>query len=63
MADKNLVIDVISKGNMLVLMILQQVCLVFKKYVKKLPNTRFFYKQRFFSSQPQRCLTLSWIEL
>ena len=23
----------------------------------------FFYKQRFFSTQPQRCLTLSWIKL
>ena len=42
MADKNLVKDVISKGNMLVLMNLQQICLVFKKYVKKLPNTCFF---------------------
>ena len=27
------------------------------------PNTRFFYKQRFFSTQPQCCLTFSWIEL
>ena len=26
-------------------------------------NTRFFYKQRFFSTQPQCCLTASWIEL
>ena len=25
--------------------------------------TRFFYKQHFFSTQPQSCLTLSWIEL
>ena len=25
--------------------------------------TRFFYKQRFFSTQPQCCLTFSWIEL
>ena len=25
--------------------------------------TRFFYKQRFFSTQSQCCLTLSWIEL
>ena len=27
------------------------------------PNTRFFYKQRFFSAQPQCCLIFSWIEL
>ena len=26
-------------------------------------NTRFFYKQRFFSTQPHYCLTFSWIEL
>ena len=26
-------------------------------------NTRFFYKQRFFSTQHQCCLTFSWIEL
>ena len=25
--------------------------------------TRFFYKQRFFSAQPQCCLTFSWTEL
>ena len=25
--------------------------------------TRFFYKQRFFSAQPQCCLTFSWIVL
>ena len=26
-------------------------------------NTRFFFKQRFFSTQPQCCLTFSWTEL
>ena len=26
-------------------------------------NTRFFYEQHFFSTQPQCCLTFSWIEL
>ena len=26
-------------------------------------NTRFFYKQRFFSTQASCCLTFSWIEL
>ena len=27
------------------------------------PHTRFFYKQPFFSTQPQCCLPFSWIEL
>ena len=30
---------------------------------KNIPNTTFFHKQRFFSIQPQYCLTCSWIEL
>ena len=30
---------------------------------KNRENTRFFYKQRFFSAQPHCCLTFSWIEL
>ena len=33
------------------------------KYNTTACNTHFFYKQRFFSTQPQCCLTFSWIEL
>ena len=34
------------------------------RYVGKIKvNTRFFYKQRFSSTQPQCCLNFSWIEL
>ena len=32
-------------------------------YIYRLVITRFFHKQRFFSFQPQCCLTSSWIEL
>ena len=40
----------------------------FRLWRKTLPpydscNTRFFYKPRFFSTQPQCCLTFLWIEL
>ena len=33
------------------------------RYPTTYPNTRFFYKQCFFSAQPQCCLTFSRIEL
>ena len=31
--------------------------------IKFCGTVRFFYKQRFFSTQPQYCFTFSWIEL
>ena len=37
---------------------------LFRKYENLLFNTtRFFYKQRFFSTHPQCCLAFSWTEL
>ena len=36
---------------------------VFRGYKNTKWVTRFFYKKRFFSSQPQCCLTFSWIQL
>ena len=32
-------------------------------FIKWIISKRFFYKQRFFSTQPRCCLTFSWIEL
>ena len=34
-----------------------------KRFQPNSLHTLFFYKQRFFSTQPQRCLAFSWIEL